>query len=96
MADVRIHRYRVDNDQLDEFLARRGELIGVLRGDHPGLIETRLIRVGEDTFVDIWRWRSGAEMQAGLAAAPTVPAIPAAMSLTREASAEDGELIDER
>jgi Antibiotic biosynthesis monooxygenase len=96
MADVRVHRYRVDEGRLDEFLARRSDLIGVLRNEHPGLIETRLVRVGDTTFLDIWRWRSSAEMQAGLMAAPSIPEVGAAMSLTRERTAEDGELLDER
>jgi hypothetical protein len=35
-------------------------------------------------------------MQVALAAAPTFPEVRAAMSLTRNASAEDGEIVDER
>ena len=97
MADIRIHRYSVDDPaELDEFLARRVELITAIRADHPGLVEARLIRLEDGTLVDTWRWRSAAEMQAGLAAAPSFPEVRAAMSLTRNATSEDGEVVDER
>ena len=96
MADIRIHRYSVDAADLDEFLARRTELIEAIRSDHPGLLEARLVSVGDGTFIDTWRWQSADQMQAAFEAAPSFPEIPAAMSLTRNASAEDGEVVDER
>jgi hypothetical protein len=41
MADIRIHRYSVDDPaDLEELLARRAELITAIRADHPGLAET--------------------------------------------------------
>jgi hypothetical protein len=97
MADIRIHRYSVDDPAgLEEFLARRAELITAIRADHPGLVEARLIRLEDDTLIDTWRWLSAEEMQVALEAAPTFPEVRAAMSLTRNASAEDGEIVDER
>ena len=71
-------------------------MIAAIRADHPGLAEARLIRLEDGTFVDAWRWDSAEQMQAALAAAPTYPEVPAAMSLTRERTAEDGEIVDER
>jgi hypothetical protein len=96
MAAVRIHRYIVDPADIEELLARRAELITAIRADHPGLAEARLIRLEDGTFIDAWRWDSSEQMQAALAAAPTFPEVPAAMSLTREATAENGEIVDER
>jgi hypothetical protein len=97
MADIRIHRYTVDDPaDLEELLARRAELIAAIRADHPGLREARLIRLEDGTLIDTWRWRSAEEMQVALGAAPTFPEARAAMSLTRNASAEDGEIVDER
>jgi hypothetical protein len=95
MADIRIHRYVVDPSDLEELLARRATLITAIRADHPGLAETRLIRLEHGTFVDAWRWDSAEQMEAALAAAPFPEAGPA-WSLTREASSEDGEIVDER
>ena len=96
MADIRIHHYIVDAKDFDEFLTRRAALIAAIRAGHPGMIEARLIRLGGDTFIDTWRWDSAEHMQAGFAAAPTIPEIPAAMSLTRDATNDDGEIVDER
>jgi hypothetical protein len=97
MADIRIHRYSVDDPaDLEEFLARRAELVTAIRADHPGLVEARLVRLEDGTLIDTWRWRSAEEMQVAFEAAPTFPEVRAAMSLTRNASAEDGEIVDER
>jgi hypothetical protein len=71
-------------------------LISAIRTSHPGLAEARLIRLEDGTFIDAWRWDSAEQMQAALAAAPTFPEVAAAMSLTRERTAEDGEIVDER
>jgi len=97
MADIRIHRYSVDDPaDLEELLARRAELISAIRADHPGLVEARLIRLEDGTLVDTWRWRSADEMQVALEAASSYPEARAAMSLTRNGSADDGEIVDER
>jgi hypothetical protein len=94
MPDVRIHRYAVAPADLDEFLVRRAALIRAVRVEHPGLVDARLIRLRDSTFLDTWQWRSGAQMQAAVAAGVgALPEARAAMSLTRDASAEDGEVI---
>ncbi|HKO26450.1 MAG TPA: hypothetical protein VJU80_03265, partial [Solirubrobacteraceae bacterium] len=61
-----------------------------------GLTETRLIRLDDGTFIDTWRWASSGEMQAAFASVPDMPEVRAAMSLTLDASNEDGEVVDER
>jgi hypothetical protein len=96
MANIRIHRYAVDPADLDEFIDRRAALIAAMRERHPGLTETRLIRLDDATFVETWRWASADEMQAAFASVREMPEVPAAMSLTRDASNEDGEVVDER
>jgi Antibiotic biosynthesis monooxygenase len=95
MADIRIHRYAVDPADIEELLARRATLITAIRADHPGLLEARLIRLEDGTFVDTWRWDAAEQMQAALAAAPFPEAGPA-WSLPRSATSEDGEIVDER
>jgi hypothetical protein len=94
-GDIRIHRYIVDSADLEELLARRAAAIAAIRAEHPGLAEARLIRLGDGTFIDAWRWDSAEQMQAALQAAPP-PEARAAMSLTRDRTAEDGEIVDER
>ena len=94
MAIVRTHHYTVDPADLPEFLARRAAVIAAIRSAHPGLSHTRLTRLDDGTFTDAWRWASAGQMQAALAAMP-IPEARAAMSLTRDNTAQDGEIVDE-
>jgi hypothetical protein len=97
MEMVRIHRYNVDPADLDELLVRRAALIAAIRSAHPGLAEARLIRLEDGGFIDAWRWSSAEEMQAALASMSTfAEAAGAAMSLTRDAASEDGEIVDQQ
>jgi hypothetical protein len=89
------HCYTIDPADLDELIARRATLITAIRAAHPGLAEARLTRLEDGTFTDVWRWDSAEQLQAALAAMP-IPEARAAMSLTRDATAVDGEIIDER
>ncbi len=96
MAVSRTHRYTVDPADLDELIARRATLITALRAAHPGLAEARLTRLEDGTFTDVWRWDSAEQMQAALADMARFPQARAARSLTRDATAVDGEIVDER
>ena len=96
MTVIRIHQYSVDPTEVAELITRRGTLIDALRAAHPGLAETRLIRQQDGTFVDTWRWDSAGQMEAALAALAEFPQARAAMSLTRDNRADDGEIVDER
>jgi hypothetical protein len=95
MAVVRTHHYTVDQADLPDLLTRRTALIAAIRAAHPGLSDTRLTRLDDGTFTDVWRWDSAGQMQAALAAMP-IPEARAAMSLTRDSTAQDGEIVDER
>jgi hypothetical protein len=95
MAVTRTHHYTVDAADLPELLARRTAVIAAVRAAHPGLSHTRLTRLEDGTFVDTWRWDFTGQMQAALAAMP-IPEARAAMSLTRDATFADSEVIDER
>jgi hypothetical protein len=95
MPVARTHHYTIDTADLSELLARRATVISVIRTAHPGLTHTRLTRLQDGTYTDTWRWDTAEHMQAALAAMPT-PEARAAMSLTRDATAVDGDIIDER
>jgi hypothetical protein len=95
MAVVRIRRYTVEQNDLDELLARRAKAIAVIRAAHPGLACTQLTQLDDGTFTDTWRWDSAEQMQAALAAMP-IPEARAALSLTHDATTVNGEIIDER
>jgi hypothetical protein len=97
MADVRTHHYTVDPADLDELIARRATLIDAIRSAHPGLTHTRLTRLEDGTFTDVWRWKSAEDMRAAAADMPRFrPLAGAAWALTSEASSIDGEVVDER
>jgi hypothetical protein len=96
MSVARTHRYTLDPSDIDELLARRATLIAAIRASYPGLTDTRLIQLADGTYTDVWRWDSTEQMQAALAATPTIPEARTAMSLTRDLTALNGEIIDER
>ncbi len=95
MAVVRIHTYSVTATELPEFLTRRAAAIAAIRAAHPGLSHSQLTQHGDDSFTDAWRWDTEEEMQAALATMP-IPEAAAALSLTRDTTARDGEIVDER
>jgi hypothetical protein len=96
MAVSRTHRYSVDPADLDELVARRATLIAAIRAAHPGLSEARLTRLEDGTFTDVWRWDSAEQMQAAQADMARFPEAREAMSLTRDNTPIDGEIVDER
>jgi hypothetical protein len=97
MADIRTHHYTVDPANLDELIAIRAKLIEAMRSAHPGLAQTRLTRLEDGTFSDVWRWESAEQMQAAAADMPRFrPLARAAWALTSEATSIDGEVVDER
>ena len=95
MAVAKTHNYTVGPADLDELLARRAALITAVRAAYPGLAGTQLTRLEDGTFSDTWRWDSAEHMRA---ARPTtsLPEARAAMSLIRDHSARNGEILDER
>jgi hypothetical protein len=96
MTIARTHRYTVPSADVDELIARRAMLIAAIRASYPGLVQTRLTRLEDGTYTDVWNWTSTEQMRAALMAIPSIPEARAAMSLTRDATALNGEMVDER
>ncbi|MFF0309261.1 hypothetical protein ACFYSC_17680 [Streptosporangium sp. NPDC004379] len=96
MSVVRSHRYSVADTDLEEFLARRNSLIATVREGHPGLTRTVLVRLEDGTYTDTWHWETAEQMGAAFAALPTFPEAPLTMALTRDATALNGRVVDER
>ncbi|MGC5013389.1 hypothetical protein ACLQ2R_21735 [Streptosporangium sp. DT93] len=96
MTAVRSHRYSVADADLEEFLARRSSLIATVREGHPGLSRAVLIRLDDGTYTDTWQWESAGQMEAAFAAMPTFPEAPLTMALTRDGTASNGRVVDER
>lgn len=96
MATVRTHRYTLAPDQVERFLAQRAELIGQWRAAGFDLVETRLYRLEDGTYLDIWRWASEEQMAQAFEAMGDIPLIGATLGMTIDHSAVDGEQLDAR
>ena len=95
MTVTRTHHYAVGEADLDELLARRAALITAVRAAYPGLTGTQLTRLEDGTFTDTWRWDTAERMRAARPATE-LPEARAAMSLVRDHTARNGEVVDER
>jgi len=95
MALIRTTRFTTDPADADLVLERRGQLIAAIRARYAGPTATRLIRLDERTWVDMWQWDSPEILDAALAGAPNLPEAAAAFAVARDVTAEQGELIAE-
>ena len=95
MALIRTTRYTADPADADTVRERRTELLAAIRATFGGPAETRLIRVDERTWVDMWRWDSPETLRAALEGGPRLPQAAAAFAVVRDVSAEQGDVVDE-
>ena len=96
MATVRTHRYTLAPDRVAEFVAQRAELIGAWRAAGFDLVETRLYRLEDGTYLDVWRWASEEVMAKAFDAMGELPLVATTLGMTSGHTAIDGELVDER
>lgn len=96
MAVLRITRFTADPAKVTELFERREALISAVRAAHSGLTETRLARLDERTWVDLWRWESDEAAKAALAGAPALAEAGPAFALTEDLTAEQLTIVDER
>jgi hypothetical protein len=61
---VQIVRIRAHSATESELREIRPRFVGDVSRRCPGLITTILARVGDDTYLDVWVWRSAADAQA--------------------------------
>lgn len=88
----------IDPNDTEEMLARRNALVDAARHAVPGLLEARLVRVDERTWIDLWRWASAedAEAAARHVRAGRFPEADAALELAHVVTTSFTEIIDER
>jgi hypothetical protein len=96
MAVIRLVRFDVEPEQADDMIARRAALVSATRSKYAGLDETRLSRIDERTWVDVWRWESLAHAEAAIRGVPEIPEAAVAFELASVRSAEFAEIVDER
>ena len=74
MAVVRLDRFTVDPGDVEELLARRNALVAAVRNAVPGLIQARLAKLDDKTWIDLWHWDSRSSAQTAIQRARTVRA----------------------
>ena len=93
---IRTHHYRVSPEKVDEFSVRRAAVIDAVRAKHPALAATRLSRLEDGSYTDMWVWESAEQMGRALADLPNTPEAFAAMSMVEGNVALTGLVLDER
>lgn len=96
MSAVRVHHYSVDPAELEQMLAQRAQVIAGIRSGFDGLVETRLIRLDDGTYQDVWRWETAEQLAAALDASAAFPPVTATLALTKDGTVQNGEIVDER
>lgn len=96
MATVRTHRYNVDTGNLAAMLESRTNLINGIRSGNPAFSSATLIRLDDNSYLDIWRWDSAEEMQRAAEAAKEFPIVGSTLAMTTDHMITDGEILDER
>jgi hypothetical protein len=98
MSLIRLDRFTTDPADTDELIARRAALVAAVRRSTPGLVEARLTRLDDGTWIDMWHWdtREHAQAAVTLAHAGRFPEAGAAFELTSGATTEFAEVVDDR
>ena len=66
MAVIRLDRFTADPATTDELISRRNALVAAVRNATPGLLQARLTRVDDETWIDMWCWDTRAHVQAAV------------------------------
>jgi hypothetical protein len=98
MAVIRLDRFQADPARADELITRRNALVDAVRTATPGLVQARLTRVDDETWIDMWCWDTRAHAQAAVTLARTgqIPEASAAFALTTDVTTEFTDVVDER
>ncbi|MEU8137127.1 hypothetical protein [Streptodolium elevatio] len=96
MSVVRIVRFKADPADTEEMLTRRAAMVDVVRAKVPGLVEARLSRLEDGTWMDQWHYRTPEDAAAAVADADRLPEVRAAFALVTEPVGEMAEIVDVR
>ncbi len=96
MAVFELARFKVDPSDAAKMLASRDEMIAAMRARFPGLLEARLARLDDQTWIDVWKWETLAAAKTAAEHAPSVPEAETMFSLIKEVeSMEHAEILHE-
>lgn len=96
MAVLELARFKVDPDHAAQMLESRDAMVAAMRAKFPGLIEARLARLDDATWIDVWKWESLKQAKEAAEGAPDVPEAAAMFSLIANVeSMEHAEIVHE-
>lgn len=95
MSVITVTRFKADPADAEQVQARHAALVAAIRATQSGLTEARLGRLNDETWVGVWRWDSAASLRAARQAVPGDAAATQAFALTREATVDDIDVLDE-
>lgn len=96
MAVFELARFKVDPENSERMLGQRDAMVAAVRKAFPGLMEARLAKLDDQTWIDVWRWESLEKAKAAAEGAPGVPEAAAMFSLIKDVVAmEHAEIVHE-
>jgi hypothetical protein len=72
---LELSRYVVEDDQEQQFLAKRGGMVRTAKDNFPGLIGVTLAKLDDGSYVDAWIWEDRSYCEAAMAKVETVPVV---------------------
>ncbi|MET0414501.1 MAG: hypothetical protein ABW022_00575 [Actinoplanes sp.] len=98
MSLIRMDRFKADPATTDEMITRRHALVAAIRRATPGLVQARLTRLDDDSWLDMWQWDSRDNLRAAvtLAQSGRLPEAGAAFALVSDVTSEIAEVVDDR
>ncbi len=92
---LELSRYVVEDDQEQQFLAKRGAMVEAAKENFPGLIDVTLAKLDDGSYVDAWIWEDRSFCEAAMAKVETVPVIVDWLQhIGEDVSLQFGTLVD--
>ncbi len=92
---LELSRYVVEGDQEQAFLAKRGAMVKAAKENFPGLIDVKLAKLDDGSYVDAWIWEDRSFCEAAMAKVETVSAVVDWLQhIGEDVSMEFGTVVD--
>jgi hypothetical protein len=72
---LELSRYVVEDDQEQQFLAKRGAMVEAAKENFAGLIDVTLAKLDDGSYVDAWVWEDRSFCEAAMAKVEAVPVV---------------------
>lgn len=96
MAAFELARFKVAPENVGAMLATRDDMVAAMRSRFPALIEAKLARLDENTWIDVWKWTDLDSAKEAASLASNVPEAAKMFSLIESVeSMEHAEIVHE-